>query len=650
MVRHMFSNLLLLWSISHDLCITGLTYDEPKEQSWNNHNLYSVPLDLDVRLRRLDLSNNFIRQLHTLALPYLEQLDLSSNQLDRISEGAFEDLARLEELNLSRNALNNDVGSNGKALRSISRLKSLDISMNDLSDDAVEVYLQNKSCLDQLKMTGNALTRLSHNLFKESKGLRAITIDDNQISVIEQGTFEPLSQLEVLNLARNNLAHICDFKLHQVKYLNLSQNSVEFFVTREDDQLYRLEILDLSHNKLLYFPIVPKMNSLRYLHLQNNLVGALNSEATMVSEANALYSEIMRETTIRKNILHSNWRLMPLIYIDLSYNHFRSFPLETLSHLTSLETLNLNFNCLQNITWNIRNDDESGFHRQLFFPSLKYLNLQSNGLAYISPFFLNALTQIETLNLQDNSVQPCASIDQSTQQMNLNTSCVVIGQLRTLKHLNLKENNIKMLQPNTFLKTSLVSLNLARNSHMVVQRDALEGVQKTLQLLIISEINMTSSDLSLPCMPALTQLNISNNHLDVIPSSLSCSPLTEIDIRNNHFESLNNSLILALSVHLNFMYISGNYFNCCDSRWLIILHELKMKLPDVNDAVCFTSDRNIAVTEYLKKPSGYCLFHTKAQEIHFGTMIIIVLFVTVMSTVLIIFTRKVCCTQRSFIV
>ncbi|KAM6952416.1 transforming growth factor beta activator LRRC32-like [Lycodopsis pacificus] len=650
MVRHMFSNLLLLWSVGHDLCITGLTYDEPKEQSWNNRSLYSVPLDLDVRLRRLDLSNNFIRQLHTLALPYLEQLDLSSNQLDLISEGAFEDLARLEELNLSRNALNDDIGSNGKALRSISRLKSLDISMNDLSDDAVEVYLRNKSCLDQLTMSGNALTRLSHNLFKESKGLRAITIDDNQISVIEQGTFEPLSQLEVLNLARNNLAHICDFKLHQLKYLNLSRNSVEFFVTREDDQLYRLEILDLSHNKLLYFPIVPKMNSLKYLHLQNNLVGALNSEATMVSEANALYSEIMSEKTVRKNILHSNWRLMPLIYIDLSYNHFRSFPLETLSRLTSLETLNFSFNCLQNITWNVRSDDESGFCRQLFFPSLKYLNLQSNALAYISPLFLKALTQIETLNLQDNSVQPCASIDQSTQQMNLNASCVAIGQLRTLKHLNLKENNIKMLQPNTFLKTSLVSLNLARNSHMVVRRDALEGVQKTLQSLIISEINMTSSDLSLPCMPALTELNISNNHLDVIPSSLSCSPLTEIDIRNNHFESLNNSLILALSERLNLMYISGNYFNCCDSKWLIILHELKMKLPDVNDAVCFTSDRHIAMTEYLTNPLGYCLSHTKAQEIHFGTMIIIVLFVSVISTVLLIFTRKVCCTQRSFIV
>ncbi|XP_062249152.1 transforming growth factor beta activator LRRC33-like [Platichthys flesus] len=655
MVRHMFLNLLLLWSLIYDVYITGLTHDDPKEQSWNNQNLDSVPQDLDVRLTRLDLSNNFIRQLHTLVLPRLEQLDLSSNQLDLISEGAFENLARLEELNLSRNALNNNLGSNSKALQSISRLTSLDISMNGLSDDAAELYLQNKSSLDQLKMTGNAITRLSHSLFEESKGLRAITIDDNLISVIEEGTFEPLSQLEMLNLAKNNLANICDFKLHQVKYLNLSRNSVEFFVTREDDQSYRLEILDLSFNKLLYFPIVPKINSLRYLDLQNNMVGTLNSEATMVTEANSLFSEIMNETIVRKNNLHSIWRQMPLIYLDLSYNHFRSFPLETLSLLSSLETLNFSYNCLQNIIWNIRNYSDSANRRQLFFSSLKHLNLQSNGLVYISPLFLNALTQIDTLNLQDNSVQLCSLMDhlespKSTQRINHNTSCVAFEQLRTLKHLSLKENNIEMLHPNMFQETSLVSLNLARNPHMVMHVSALDGVQTTLSSLIISETNMTSSDLSLPCMPALTQLNISNNYLDVIPSSLSCSPLREMDIRNNRFLSLNYSLIHDLSVHLNVVYISGNYFNCCDSKWLKTLNELKINLPDITDTECFSGDSRVKMTDYLKSSSVYCVFHRKTQEVHIVQMFIIASFVFVIIMVFIVFTRKLCSTERSFIV
>ncbi|KAM4555915.1 transforming growth factor beta activator LRRC32-like isoform 2-T2 [Odontesthes bonariensis] len=653
MGRNMFPNLLLAWSLSYDLYITGGRCYTPKN-SWNNRNLSSVPKDLNARLRRLDLSNNFIRKLHTLALPYLEQLDLSSNQLDFISEGAFENLARLEHLNLSRNGLNINLGINSKALKSLSRLKSLDISMNGLSNDAVELYLRNKLSLDQLKMTGNSLTRLSHSLFRESNGLRTIIIDDNQISDIALGTFEPLNRLEMLSLAKNNLVRICDFKLHQVKYLNLSWNSVEFFVTHENDMLYSLEILDLSYNKLLFFPIVPKMNHLRHLYLQNNMLGTLNSEAAMVSEANSLYDEIVSEKMVMKNNLHAIWRLMPLFYIDLSYNHFTSFPVETLSLLSSLETLNFSYNCMQSLDWNIRNYNDSGHIRQLIFRSLKNLNLQSNGLEHISPLFLEALTQIETLNLQDNSMQPCASTEKlsspHSKKMNPNTSCVAFGKLTTLKHLNLRENNIKILRPNTFLRIPLVSLNLAKNQHMVMHERALEGVQTTLESLIISEINMSSSHPSLPCMPALTHLNISNNHLNKMPSSFGCSPLKEIDIRNNAFMTLNDSWIHTLYIHLTLMFISGNHFNCCDSRWVTVLREMKIRLPDINETKCFTRVRNVTMTKYLKSPLSYCLFHKQAQEVHFGQMIVIVLFLTVLSTVLIVISRKLCCAQRSFMV
>lgn len=616
-----------------------------KEQSWNNYSLHSLPLDLDVRLRRLDLSNSLIRQLHTLTFPYLQQLDLSSNQLYLISEGAFENLTQLEELNLSRNELGNNLGSNAKALRSLGRLKTLDLSMNGLNDDAAELYLQNKSFLDHLKMTGNVLTRLSNKMFKQSKNLMSISIDDNLISVIQQGTFEPLRHLESLNLAQNNLVYICDFKLRQVKYLNLSRNSVEFFLTHEDNQLYTLEILDLSHNKLLYFPIIPKMNHLRYLHLQNNMIGAFKTEAAMVSEVNMLYRNIMRERTARNNNFHSSWRKMPVIFIDLSFNHFTSFPVETLSFLSALETLNFSHNCLRNLTWNIRKDS-GGRHRQLYFHALKNLDVQSNGLVQISPFFLNALIQLESLNLQDNAVQPCAPAghlqNSQSHEKPLNTSCVVFGKLKALKRLNLKDNHIKILHPNTFRETTLLTLNLAGNSHLAIEEGGLEGLQNTLQSLVISEIHL-SSNVSLPCMSALTHLNISNNHLDSIPSAFSCSPLKEIDIRNNRFVSLNRSLSLPLFENLDLMYISGNDFNCCDSQWLTILHERKIKVPDINRTLCFTSNRNAVMGDLLRQTSLDCAFHPEAREIHFGKLLVIVLFGTVILTVLIVITRKVVC-------
>ncbi|XP_012728734.2 transforming growth factor beta activator LRRC32 [Fundulus heteroclitus] len=652
MGRHAFSNLLLLWSITHGLYRPGGTHHVPKKQSWNNQNLSYVPLDLDGGLRTLDLSNNFITQLHVLALPYLEKLDLSGNQLDLISEGAFGNLARLKHLNLSRNRLSVNFGSNSKALGSLSGLRSLDISMNGLSNGAAELVLRNKSSLGQLTMNGNILIKLSPSLFRESQNIRSLIIEDNLISEIEPQTFDPLRRLESLNLARNNLAFICDFTLHQVKYLNLSRNSVKVFVTRENAALYNLEVLDLSHNKLLYFPILPKVNGLKYLHLQNNFLGALDPEAVMVTEVNSLYQDIVNEKIRRKNYLHANWKLMPLVYIDLSFNHFTSFPIETLSLLYSLETLNFSYNCLQNINWDVRNYSDRRQVRQIVFPSLKHLDLQSNGLTRVSPLFLKALAKIETLNLQDNSVQPCGllSTSLSRKHADLNSSCAAFGQLNTLKHLNLRENDINILQPNTFQGTSLISLNLAKNLHMVMHERALEGVQTTLQSLIISGIDVNSSGLPLPCMPALTGLNMSNNKLSRTPDSFGCSSLREVDLRNNAFVTLNYSLVEAASANLTTVFLSGNHFNCCDSGWLTVLNEMRVSLPDIDQAECFTQERNLTMREYLKSPLLHCSFQKEGQGVHFGQLIITVIFMTVFSSVLIFFSRKVCCSQRSFVV
>lgn len=623
-----------------------------KEQSWDNSSLHSLPLDLDVRLRRLDLSNNLIRQLHTLALPHLEQLNLSSNQLHLIYEGAFENLTQLEELNLSRNALGNNLGNNTRALRSLGRLRTLDLSVNSLSDKAAELYLQNKSFLNHLKMTGNVLTRLSNKMFKQSKNLKSISIDNNLISVIQQGTFEPLRHLESLNLAQNNLVYICDFNLQQVKYLNLSRNSVEFFVTQENSRLYMLEILDLSHNKLLYFPIIPRWNHLRYLYLQNNLIGTFETEVAMVSEVNALYRDITRNRAEAKNNFHSSWRQMPVVFIDLSYNHFTSFPVETLSFLSSLETLDFSHNCLRKLSWNVRQDNR-GRRRQLFFNTLKNLDMRSNGLVRISPLFLNALRQIESLNLQDNAVQPCAPGSRLQNSLSRlqprNTSCLVFGKLKTLKDLNLRENHIRILYPNTFKETSLLALNLAGNSHLIVQEGALEGVQNTLQSLVISELKL-SSNISLPCLPALTHLNISNNGLDSIPRSFGCSPLRELDIRNNHFVSLNISLTRVWASHLHIMYISGNRFNCCDTQWLTVLHAMKVKVVDIDSTLCFTSNTNAVLADVLRQTSLECAFQPEAREIHFGLLLVIVLFGTVILTALIMITGKLvswCCAMTS---
>lgn len=648
MLRRTLPHLLLLWSLGEELSTASAPRYADQEQSWRHRSLHSVPQELDVNLRRLDLSNNFIRQLRTLGLPHLKQLDLSGNLLDLISERVFDNPARLEELNLSKNALHNNLGGNSEALRSVSGLRVLDMSMNGLSGEAVELYLRNKPSLHRLRLTGNCVTRLSHGLFRECKALRTVSLDNNLITDIEPGTFESLELLETLNLARNNLAHICDFRLHQVKHLNLSRNSIEFFVTRKDERLYRLEILDLSYNKLFYFPIVPKVSHLRYLHLQNNMVGSLDSEATMISEAKSLYKEILSEgaaaAAAESDEIYSNWWLMPLVYIDLSYNHFRSFPLETLGLLTSLETLNLSYNCLQNITFDSSSGSQLG--NRHFFPRLRCLDLGNNGLEYVSPLSLEAFPQLETLNLRANSVKPCSPADTSApSEAEHSASCVALGQMRRLKHLNLEENHIRTLRPRAFEKTSLVSLKLARNPGMAIAVGALEGVRGSLQSLSLSGINASGRNLSLPCLPALTALNISNNRLDAAPGGLGCSPLKELDISNNRFMSLNRSLIRDLSSRPSAVYIRGNHFNCCDALWPTVFSEPMMKVADADQARCVAYGESVAWAEYLKNPSVYCSLHAARPVVTYFHAFVVFLFVLVffIFVTLGVFIQRGCC-------
>ncbi|KAG7272084.1 hypothetical protein CRUP_001849 [Coryphaenoides rupestris] len=343
---------------------------QQQQQQQQQQHLHTAPLEMDMRRRRLDLSNSFIRQLHTLGLPHLQQLDLSYNQLELISEGAFENLARLEALNLSRNALHNNVGRSARALRSVGGLRSLDLSRNNLDDVAVELYLRNKLSLRHLDLTGNGMTALTHNTFDECQGLKIIIAADNLIRDIEQGTH--------------------------------------------------------------------------------------------------------------------------------------------------------------------------------------------------------------------------------------NMSCVAFGQMETLKRLNLEDNGIEMLYTNTFGKTSLAHLNLARNPRMVLEAGALQGVRGSLQTLSLSEINITSRDLSLPCMPALSQLNLSNNLLDAIPSGLSCSPLLRVlDVSNNALASMNRSRLRAMSSHLRAVHVRGNRFDCCDTSWLAVLNESRVNIPDFGRAECVARGDSVPLAAYL---------------------------------------------------
>ncbi|XP_062380740.1 transforming growth factor beta activator LRRC33-like [Sardina pilchardus] len=602
--------LVALCADSHSLfsTLSEDTHTRLKRLSWSQRNLSSIPQGLDEGLKKLDLSNNLIKNFKTISLRFLETLDVSYNHLSFIHTGAFKNLVRLHDLNLASNLLNNNIISNSQAFKDLHVLRSLDISKNNLDEEAVKQYLSRASSLDSLTATGNVVSKLTTQTFANTENLRVINLENNLISKIEEGTFNPLKKLAKLNLALNNLAVICDFKLSQVTYLNLSRNSIEFFITHENEEVYNLEVLDLSYNSLLYFPILPKHNHLKYLHLQNNRLGALGT-MNSVAEAHLLYKDVTGSNHSRTENdgdgVYSDWQIMPLVHLDLSSNQFRSFPLAMFRDLKSLESLNISDNCLQNIsnTNNIFSEDSQTDVHNYSLQSLRHIDLRDNDIEYLSPNLSTTFPKIEAMVLKGNRVRPCSGQLFSISDLTTDVQCISFSNVSTLKHLDLQENGIQTLLPGVFANSPLVSLNLAGNKQLTIAKNALKDLQNTLQFLSIGQNNVTDSQLGLACMRELRILNVSGNNLENLPSTTACSPLTELDVRNNSLTTLKKMMMS----HLSIIYISGNTFNCCQATWLQNLKQGNVTIPDLDRTECFYHTEIIPLSA-LENANSLC-FH-----------------------------------------
>ncbi|XP_048885294.1 transforming growth factor beta activator LRRC32-like [Brienomyrus brachyistius] len=583
-----------------------------KKLSCWNQNLSSIPADLNPRLHQLDLSNNIIREIGVVNLRFLRNLDISQNEVHVIHEGAFKNLMELHTLNLGRNFLSHNSYDNSKSFRYLYRLNTLDLSLNNLDEKDVELYLTDALYLEYLSLSGNVLTKLTSEIFTGSQNLRSIIAENNFISEIEKGTFESLTRLAELNLARNNLVTICDFKLSQLKKLNLSRNALQFFITQKTENIFQLEMLDLSYNNLLLFPLLPNRNNLKYLNLKNNKVDVLENQLPFLETLFSYHkiSNLYDGGLESVENIYSALKETPLVDLDLSENQFSSFPMEICSYLVSLKSLNLSGNCLTNISdAEIKDyEEEEGQPRQRC-PSLQSLDLQNNQISHFSPYFLKALPNIEQLILKKNYVKPCSTRNQTGEFTSIQTNliddshCVSFRRLRTLKYLDLKENGIKLLSQYTFEHTPLVTLDLDGNEEMILEKGALDGLQNTLQSLSLGRNRMTSLDLSVKCLKALKKLNVADNSLDVLPEAIACSPLKELDLRNNNFTNLQESVIRKVSIYLHTIYISGNVFNCCSVVWVKLLSETNVKIPDLNNTLCLIRQNVSVLPDFLSSDS-----------------------------------------------
>uniref|UniRef100_A0A4W3K662 Uncharacterized protein n=1 Tax=Callorhinchus milii TaxID=7868 RepID=A0A4W3K662_CALMI len=561
------------------------------EASCQHRNLSVVPSLQIPGIKKLDLSYNAIRTLSVKSLrnlSSLRHLDISFNQVGSIEPGALENLGQLRVLILANNQLGKNFSSNDGAFSSLTRLRELDLTGNGLDNEMVTLYLKTLPSLARLGLSANKLTRLTPEMFCGMRGLRQVHLERNSITEISAGTFECLVHLTELNLAMNSLACVSEFRLPELRLLNLSRNAIEFFGASEDLFRYQLQVLDLSHNRLLHFPVLPTFPRLKHLNLSGNIIVTLAGGLPNFPEG-WVTKNVYKEVTALTHLPNRSMNFPTLISLDLSNNALMNVSPGAFNPFNSLQLLNLSRNCFQNFTLednaeldSLSSLDLINMSRRL--PSLKSLHLQNNFVQLLPTVLFKVLPNIEEVNLANNNVRIC-HVDNTAH-------CVSFSGILSLKSLNLHGNGIKWLAPHAFSQTPLTHLDLSRNQHLEMADLALEGLEHSLQSLSLRWNSMETADLGLRCLKHLRKLDLAHNLLDSLPNGTGCAPLEDLDVRKNGFHGFQEEMIRNASRTLQTLHLSGNHLNCCTLTWLEILNGSGVGIPDVGQADCFYSAYN----------------------------------------------------------
>ena len=571
------------------------------------------------QLKKLWLNDNNLHSsaiviLNSLAtITTLTMLNLNNNQ---ITQEAGEALAsvimhntRLDELHLRTNSLGIGTVKVAKALQHITTLKVLNLSNNDIPQEACEelaLGIKSNNQLEKLWLHDNNLHSFANVILNTLTTITTLTVlglNNNQISQEASETVASVilhnTRLEELHLHTNSLGigtvkvakalqHITTLKILDLRNNNIPQEACEELALAIESNKF-LTKLSLSLNNLQFSANVilkslATITTLIMLDLNNNQITQEAGEA--------LASVIMHNT--RLDELHLRTNSLGIGTVKVA---------KALQHITTLKVLNLSNNDIpqeayEELALGIKSNNQ-----------LEKLWLHDNNLHYSANVILNTLTTITTLTvlgLNNNQIsqeagETVASVimhNTRLEEIHLHTNSLGIGTVKvakalqhitTLKILDLRNNNIPQeaceelalaIESNKFLTklslslnnlqflanvilkslatiTSLIMLDLNNNQITQEAGEALASV--IMHNTRLEELHLHTNSLgigavkvakALQHITTLKMLNLSNNN---IPQE-ACEELALGIKSNNQLEKLwlhDNNLHCSANVILN---------------------------------------------------------------------------------------------------
>ncbi|XP_041459395.1 leucine-rich repeats and immunoglobulin-like domains protein 3 [Lytechinus variegatus] len=526
----------------------------------SKRHLTSLPTDLPTWVTMLELQSNRIASIPDGAfdrLSQLEDLDLSSNKLRRLNMSIFDGLSNLQQLKLASNKLTS-VPILGPSARNLTQLILHHNRITNISPAA----LRGLTSLRTLDLSYNRIGHLRTDTFPTDNRLQFLLLENNRIGTLQQGCLNNLRSLEILKLNRNHIESLprdLFTHLESLNLLELSRNELTTVDSLVFSGLESLEELSLSRNQLtdLMDGAFYGLNAIQQLELDGN-------ELTTISRRWLFGLKSLLHLTVAHNRINeteaSGWEFCPnLEYLDLSHNR-----------LTTLETEGETVGESGGPAAQGTNGGAAGsVGVPPWPPLLRELYINHNRITQVADGAFIQLNLLQVLDLSDNVI--AWTVEDMTG---------AFEGLESLLRLGLANNNINSIARRAFNGlTNLQSLDFAGNAITTVENNAFEGMPQLNQLLV------NSSSMVCDCQMAWFPVWVKENNLG-----------EGVDGRCAHPDSLQGMDIFS---------VDPEVFTCDDRLKPFIIREPETTVSLKNDNVSLIctagSTSDVPVTLLWKK-------------------------------------------------
>ncbi|XP_035683057.1 insulin-like growth factor-binding protein complex acid labile subunit [Branchiostoma floridae] len=394
----------------------------------NHNHLVMVPSGLFTNhstLQFIDLSWNNISSLEPgslVGLQNLATLELHNNKLGSLTMAALSGVPKLQYLDCSFNSITNIEKGIFSGLKD---LNSVAFDNNKVTE--VDGLLHNHPKLVRITLPNNHITNIHNGTFAQLPSLSYLDISNNKISVLESGAFVEFDALQYLLLANNGIHEMTLAGLSSLIELDLGDNHLGSFPTKMADAGKQLQTLTLNNNPINEPLHAGQFSVLRRLsNLNLNNITSIRRAGTLQDPKALCGCDALDKISLN----HNNISTLPidvfactptLSYLYLSYNELTEVPPGLFTGMRQLYSLDLSHNRLSRL----QPKSFDGFEKMTFLdmggnnftnvdhvipaftgPSSRYFPaLYENKIVYLGPDSFPGVTSTTFLNFAGNRIR-----------------------------------------------------------------------------------------------------------------------------------------------------------------------------------------------------------------------------------------------------